>query len=79
MQHFEAAGFQKWFLKLLQHLRDTHQVRQQVAGWAAEQGIGLLSSTVAQVASFLFSLIESHGLLPQGLQILYGFSSKLHR
>ena len=53
----------------LQHLEDSQQMYDDrwlpFSSWAAEQGIDLLGSTPAQVASFLFSLIETNGLSPQ--------------
>ena len=35
------------------------------AGWATEQGIDSLSTTAAQVATFLLSLCGDYGLAPQ--------------
>ena len=70
MQHVKAPGFSKEISSLAAAPRRHSSNRmfdKRPFRWLGlrKQGIGPLRSTVAQVSSFLFSLFETHGLLPQ--------------
>ena len=60
MRHYKAAGFSDEVSRLAAAPR-----RLRFARWAAGQGFDPLDPTAAQIASFLFTLFDSHGLSPQ--------------
>ena len=71
MRHYKAAGFSDEVSRLAaaprrpstNHMYDDRWLR--FARWAAGQGFDPLDPTAAQVASFLFTLFDNHGLSPQ--------------
>ena len=73
MQHYQAAGFSEDFSRLMaaprrlstNHMYDDRWLH--FAHWATGQVINPLGPTAAQIANFLHSLLDTHGLLPQTL------------
>ena len=71
MRHYKAAGFSDKVSRLAaaprrpstNHMYDNRWLR--FARWAAGQGFDPLDPTAAQIASFLFTLFDTHGLSPQ--------------
>ena len=71
MRHYKAAGFSDEVSRLAaaprrpstNRMYDNRWLR--FARWAAGQGFDLLDPTAAQIASFLFTLFDTHGLSPQ--------------
>ena len=66
MQHYKAAGFSDAAAPRrpsTNRMYDDRWLR--FARWAAGQGFDPLDPTAAQIASFLFTLFDSHGLSPQ--------------
>ena len=85
MRHYKAAGFSDEVSRLAAAPRRPSTNRMyddrwlRFARWAAGQGFDLLNPTAAQIASFLFTLFDTHGLSPQnceGLQDLSRLSAK---
>ena len=73
MQHFQA-GFSQEVSRLISAPRRPSTNRKynnrwlRFTNWAAEKGIDPLGPTAAQLASFLFSVFENHGLSPQTIK-----------
>ena len=72
MQHYQAAGFSEEVSRLVAAPRRPSGNRittiggfTSLNGLAAGQGIDPLGPTAAQIATFLSSLFETHGLSPQ--------------
>ena len=71
MRHYKAAGFSDEVSMLAAAPRRPSTNRMyddrwlRFARWAAGQGFDPLDPTAAQVASFLFTLFDTHGLSPQ--------------
>ena len=71
MRHYKAAGFADEVSRLAAAPRrpSTNRIYDdrwlRFARWAAGQGFDLLHPTAAQIASFLFTLFDTHGLSPQ--------------
>ena len=71
MRHNKAAGFSDEVSRLAAAPRRPSTNRMyddrwlRFARWAAGQGFDPLDPTAAQIASFLFTLFDSHGLSPQ--------------
>ena len=71
MQHYKAAGFSDKVSRLTAAPRRPSTNRMyddrwlHFARWAAGQGFDPLDPTAAQIASFLFTLFDTHGLSPQ--------------
>ena len=71
MRHYKAAGFSDEVSRLAAALRRPSTNRMyddrwlRCARWAAGQGFDPLDPTAAQIASFLFTLFNTHGLSPQ--------------
>ena len=71
MRHYKAAGFSDEGSRLAAAHRRPSTKRMYddrwlgFARWAAGQGFDPLDPTAAQIASFLFSLFDTHGLSPQ--------------
>ena len=73
MRHYKAAGFSEEVSRLTAAPRrpSTNRVPMyddrwlRFARWAAGQGFDPLDPTAAQIASFLFTLFDTHGLSPQ--------------
>ena len=71
MRHYKAAGFSDEVSRLTAAPRRPSTKRMyddwwlRFARWAAGQGFDPLDPTAAQIASFLFTLFDTHGLLPQ--------------
>ena len=66
MRHYKAAGFSDEAAPKrpsTNRMYDDRWLR--FARWAAGQGFDPLDPTAAQVASFLFTLFDNHGLSPQ--------------
>ena len=71
MRHYKAAGFSdevSWLVAApkrpsTNRMYDDRWLR--FAPWAAGQGFGPLYPIAAQIASFLFTLFNTHGLSPQ--------------
>ena len=71
MRHYKAAGFSDEVSRLAaaprrpstNHMYDVRRLH--FSRWAAGQGFDPLDPTAAQIASFLFSLFDTHGLSPQ--------------
>ena len=70
MQHYKAAGFLEVSRLVAAHRRpstnrmyDDRWLR--FTHWAAREGFDTLSPTAAQIATFLYSLFDTHGLSPQ--------------
>ena len=71
MRHYKAAGFSDEVSRLAaaprrpstNHMYDDRWLR--FVRWAAGQGFDPLDPTAAQIASFLFTLFDTHGLSPQ--------------
>ena len=71
MRHYKAAGFSDEVSglaaapkrPLTNRMYDDRWLR--FAPWAAGQGFDPLDPTAAQIASFLFTLFNTHGLSPQ--------------
>ena len=71
MRHFKAAGFSEEVSRLAaaprrpstSHMYDDRWLH--FARWAAGQGFDPLVLTAAQIASFLFTLCDTHSLSPQ--------------
>ena len=86
MRHYKAAGFSDAVSRLAAAPRRPSTNRMyddrwlRFARWAAGQGFDLLDPTAPQIASFLFTLFDAHGLSPQtvkGYRTCLG--SVLHR
>ena len=71
MRHYKAAGFSGEVSRLAAAPRRPSTNRMyddrwlRFARWAAGQGFDPLDPTAAQLASFLFTLFDTHGLSPQ--------------
>ena len=71
MRHYKAAGFSDEVSRLAAAPRmpSTNRMYDDrwlcFARWAAGQGFDPLDPTAAQIASFLFTLFDTHGLSPQ--------------
>ena len=71
MRHYKAAGFSDEVSRLTAAPRRPSTNRMyddqwlRFARWAAGQGFDPLDPTAAQIASFLFTLFDTHGLSPQ--------------
>ena len=71
MRHYKAAGFSDEVSRLAAAPRRPSTNRMyddrwlRFARWAAGQGFDPLDPTAAQIASFLFTLFDTHGLSPQ--------------
>ena len=71
MRHYKAAGFSDEVSRLAAAPRrpSTNRIYDdrwlRFARWAAGQGFDPLDPTAAQIASFLFTLFDSHSLSPQ--------------
>ena len=71
MRHYKAAGFSDEVSRLAAAHRRPSTNRMYddrwlgFARWATGQGFDPLDPTAAQIASFLFSLFDTHGLSPQ--------------
>ena len=70
MRHYKAAGFSDEVSRLAAAPRpSTNRMYDDrwlpFARWVAGQGFDQLDPTAAQIASFLFTLFDTHGLLPQ--------------
>ena len=69
--HFKAAGFSDEVSRLAAAPKRPSTNRMyndrwlRFAPWAAGQGFDLIDPTAAQIASFLFTLFDNHGLSPQ--------------
>ena len=71
MRHYKAAGFSDEVSRLAaaprrpstNRMYDNQWLR--LARWVAGQGFDPLDPTAAQIASFLFTLFDTHGLSPQ--------------
>ena len=80
MRHYKAAGFSDEVSRLAAAPRRPSTNRMyddqwlRFALWVAGQGFDLLDPTAAQIASFLFTLFETHGLSPQTVK---GYSTCL--
>ena len=62
MQHFQAAEFSEAVFRLAAAPRRSSTNR--FTHWAIEQGTDPLGPTAAQIATFLHSLFDTHGLPP---------------
>ena len=74
----KQQDFHKWFQGSYQPLEEPQQIvaaprrattnhmYNESCHWASEQGIDLLGPPAAQIATFLLSLFDTFGLLPQG-------------
>ena len=71
MRHYKAAGFLDEVSRLAAAPRRPSTNRMyddrwpRFARWAAGQGFDPLDTTTSQIASFLFTLFDTHGLSPQ--------------
>ena len=71
MRHYKAAGFSDEVSRLAAAPKrpSTNRIYDDrwlhFAPWAAGQGFDPLDPTAAQIASFLFTLFNTHGLSPQ--------------
>ena len=71
MGHYKAAGFSDEFSRLAAAPRRPSTNRMyddrwlRFAPWAAGQEFDPFDPTAAQIASFLFTLFDTHGLSPQ--------------
>ena len=71
MRHYKAAGFSEEVSRLAAAPRRPSTNRMyddrwlRYARWAAGQGFDPLDPTAAQIASFLFTLFDTHSLSPQ--------------
>ena len=66
MRHYKAAGFSDEAFQRRPSTKRMYDVWWlRFARWAAGQGFDPLDPTAAQIASFLFTLFDTHGLLPQ--------------
>ena len=66
MRHFKAAGFSDEVSRLTAAPKTPSTNRSlRFAPWATGQGFDPLDPTAAQIASFLFTLFNTHGLSPQ--------------
>ena len=71
MQHYQAAGFSEEASRLVVATRRPSTNRMYKDRWlrfahyAAAQGFDALSPTAAQIATFLYSLFDTHDLSPQ--------------
>ena len=71
MRHYKAAGFSEEVSRLAAAPRRPSTNRMyddrwlRFARWAAGQGFDPLDPTAAQIASFLFTLFDTHGMSPQ--------------
>ena len=74
VRHYKAAGFSDEISRLAAAPRRPSTNRMyddrwlHFTRWAAGQGFDRLSPTAAQIASFLYSLFDSHGLSPQTIK-----------
>ena len=74
MRHYKAAGFSDEVSSLAAAPRrpSTNRMYEdrwlRFARWAAGQGFDPLDPTAAQIASFLFTLFDTHGLSPQSVK-----------
>ena len=74
VRHYKAACFSDEVTRLAATPRRPSTNRMydnlwlRFACWAAEQGFDLLSPTAAQIASFLYTLFDTHGLSPQTIK-----------
>ena len=74
MRHYKAAGFSDEVSRLAAACRRPSTNRMyydrwlRFTQWAAGQGFDPLSPTAAQIASFLYSLFDTHGLSPQTIK-----------
>ena len=70
----KQQDFQKKYLGLLRATRRPSAIRMYddrwicFIHWAAGQGFDLLSNAAAQIAAFLYSLFDTHGLSPQTIK-----------
>ena len=77
MRHYKAAGFSDEVSRLAAAPRRPSTNRMyddwwlRFARWAAGQGFDPLDPTAAQIASFLFTLFDTHGLKDAHLQKSY--------
>ena len=74
MQHYQAAGFSEEVSRLTAAPRipSTNQMYDDrwfhFTHWAAGQAIDPLALKAAQIATFLYSLFDTHGLSPQTIK-----------
>ena len=74
MRHYKAAGFSDKVSRLAAAPRRPSTNRMyddrwlRFARWAAGQGFDPLDPIAAQIASFLFTLFDTHGLSPQTMK-----------
>ena len=74
MRHYKAAGFSVEVSRLAAAPRRPSTNRMcdnrwlRFTRWATGQGFDPLSPTAAQIASFLFTLFDTHGLSPQSIK-----------
>ena len=72
IRHYKAAGFSVSSLAAAPRRPSTNRMYNdrwlRFARWAAGQGFDALDPTAAQIASFLFTLFDIHGLSPQTLK-----------
>ena len=74
MQYYKAAGFSEEVSGLAaaprrpstNHMYNGRWLR--FTHWVTGQGFDPLSPTTAQIAAFLYSLFDTHGLLPQTIK-----------
>ena len=75
MRHYKAAGFSDEVSRLTAAPRRPSTNRMyddrwlRFSRWAAGQGFDPLDPTAAQIASFLFTLFDTHGLSPQTVKV----------
>ena len=64
MRHYKAAGFSDEVSRLAAAPRRPSTNCMYDDRWAAREGFDLLNPTAAQIAAFLYSLFDTHGLSP---------------
>ena len=69
MQHYKAAGFSEEVSRLAAAPRRMYDDQCLCyTPWATGQGFDPLSPTAAQIATFLYSIFDTHGLSPQTIK-----------